>query len=246
VKQAKHPSGEVITFTEEDHKYVDTKARTYVSATTFIHSLFTEFDTEGISARYAAKHGKNQDDVKREWEANKVQAAEYGTRVHAFAEAKLAGLALPEPTDGRDKKAFNAVAEYIDAELKDNFTIIEQEMIIFSPELCLAGTVDLLAKDKRGQLWVLDWKTNKEIKYNNRFQSGKNALKHLEDCNFNHYSLQLNLYRRLLHQEGYFRNAILAPMKLLHVGLGIRPRVSSITVPKMDAEIDYLLSLRKP
>jgi hypothetical protein len=164
--------------------------------------------------------------------------------VHGFAEAKLGGLPLPEPTDERDAGAFKAVAEFIDKDLVKKYKVVAMEKIIFAPDLKLAGMVDLLVKDKTGQLWFMDWKSNKAIKYDNGYQKGIGSLSHLDDCNFAHYSLQLNLYRRLLQREGYYRNAEASPMQLLHIKPLPRHVVQAIRVEKMDAEIDYLFSLR--
>ncbi|MFA5365786.1 MAG: hypothetical protein WC325_11455, partial [Candidatus Bathyarchaeia archaeon] len=84
MKQAEHPSGEVITFTDADHKYIDTQGVVYTSVTGFIHNHFPEFDTEGIAKKYAAKRNLNVEDVKKDWEDKKNKGSEYGTRVHEF------------------------------------------------------------------------------------------------------------------------------------------------------------------
>jgi len=240
-KTAVHPSGITITFTEEDHKYVDSRGMPYKSVTTFIHENFPVFDTEGISAKYAAKRGLNQEDVKREWKENGERAAAYGTRVHAFAEAKLCGYEIPQPTDEMDCASFEAVRAYIENDLLKHNTFLESEKIIFSPKLYLSGTIDLLVKDRSGRLFILDWKTNKELKLGNGYQSGLGCLEHLDDCNFVHYSIQLNLYRRLLEDEGYFRSAKDAGMALLFVRRSPSFKVEVYPVDRMDDEIDCLL-----
>lgn len=238
---AKHPKGETITFEDEDHSYKDSSGQVYKSVTTFIHDFFPPFDTETISAKYASKHNMSQDEVKKQWEMNRDQAAAYGTRVHAFAEAKLKGLPQAEPLDKRDKLAFSAVSDYIDNELLKNYTILEMEKIIFSPSLGLAGTVDLLVKDKQGRLNILDWKTNKEIKYTNSFQSGNPPVSHLQDCNYNHYCLQLNLYKYLLFNEGYYWSAENANLGLLYVNRFPEMTLQFLPVKDMSKEIQDII-----
>ena len=45
--------------------------------------------------------------------------------------------------------------------------------------------------------------TNKEIKYENKYSNMLYCLSHLQDCNFNHYNIQLSLYAWMLEQYGY-------------------------------------------
>lgn len=48
-----------------------------------------------------------------------------------------------------------------------------------------------------------DYKTNKEIELENPFQKMKEPISHLDDCNYNHYALQISLYAYMLEQKGY-------------------------------------------
>jgi catalase len=48
---------------------------------------------------------------------------------------------------------------------------------------------------------IVDWKRSKEIKKTNRWQHGKSIFQHLEDCNYIHYTLQLNIYRHILETK---------------------------------------------
>ena len=61
-----------------------------------------------------------------------------------------------------------------------------------------AGTVDFLAYDnKTNEYHMIDWKYA-EISFPNSFyikKYGIKACKHLKDCNYNHYKLQLSIYK---------------------------------------------------
>jgi len=81
---------------------------------------------------------------------------------------------------------------------------IEAEKIIFSPGLGIAGMVDLLIKAPDGRVVVLDWKTSKELKIDNPFQTCLPPIDYLDDANMVHYSLQLSLYQYILMEENYF------------------------------------------
>lgn len=48
-----------------------------------------------------------------------------------------------------------------------------------------------------------DYKTNEEIQMENKYQKMKYPVNHLDDCNYNHYALQISLYAYMLEQQGY-------------------------------------------
>jgi hypothetical protein len=54
---------------------------------------------------------------------------------------------------------------------------------------------------KDGTFAVYDWKRAKEIKMDNTFETGYGPVSHLPNCNYWHYTLQLNLYRWLLEKH---------------------------------------------
>lgn len=73
--------------------------------------------------------------------------------------------------------------------------------------LKVAGQVDLLIVDHDGGVYIVDFKTNKEIKKKSFFNSKARKsekmhypLNNLDDCNFNHYQLQLSLYFWLVNK----------------------------------------------
>lgn len=76
----------------------------------------------------------------------------------------------------------------------------------------------------------------------NAFAKGLHCVSHLDDCNYNHYSLQLNLYRRILKMNGYFDPDTHYMMRLLLVGEeGVEP----IFVSDLDEEAEELLDYVK-
>jgi len=75
------------------------------------------------------------------------------------------------------------------------------ELIVDFDIFC--GQIDKLFINHKKQFWIDDYKTNKAIKVNNPFQRMKDPISHLEDCNYNHYRLQLSLYAWMLIQHGY-------------------------------------------
>ena len=88
--------------------------------------------------------------------------------------------------------------------MKSNFEIYP-EVIIYREELKISGTIDLLLFDKNSDSYIImDWKTSKKIdtkSYRNK-RGVLPATSDIADTKFNHYALQLSLYRYLL--ETYY------------------------------------------
>lgn len=168
------------------------------------------------------------DEKLAEWDDNKNIACAYGTRIHEYCEQLLLTLLeqnrlnqlkdyfLANPAPKSIEITQNLPADY------DKETVVKQlatrkvynlfqqlefiatEQVVFSESLALAGTIDLLMKDpKTGVVYILDWKTNKKITTENRWQNGLGPIAHLEDCAISQYGLQLSVYQNLLVKEGY-------------------------------------------
>jgi ATP-dependent exoDNAse (exonuclease V) beta subunit len=204
--KAKHPSGVEIAFTEDDHRYasvVNGKEIEYTSGTTFVHKFFPEFDPDGkILERCALREGKTPAQLKKEWDDNRDASCLFGTRVHAICEdVLLARERRFKPKDDRERGTFERGAEMANL-FRQKLDVLGVEKIVFSPYLPrpIAGTVDLLARSRKdGSILILDWKTNKSIDRENRWNKfGLDPIRHVPDLNYWHYSLQLSLYQYLL------------------------------------------------
>lgn len=210
--KAKHPSGCMIEFFEASHKYISMingQEVSYVSGTTFIHHFFKPFDQDGeIAKRCAAKEGISIEEIKARWAQAGKEATTLGTKVHECCEDIELGKKETElrnkPTNPREEMMFKNAVDMA-KKFYTTLDIIGVEKIVFSPELRLAGTIDLLARSRKdGKYCIIDHKTNKSIDLEDNW--GKFALKpieHLHDINGTQYSLQLNLYEYLLKREGY-------------------------------------------
>jgi len=242
----RNPRGVEVVFTEEDHKYtsvIDGRELVYVSATQFIHRFFPVFDADGkVAERCAAKSGKTVDEIHAEWAENCKIACELGTKIHETCEDTLLGRNLRNSPSNENERLLMASAVAMSREILDGMDIVGVEQIVFDERLGIAGTIDLLARSKKdGALWILDHKTNKSIDMENPF--GNFALppiQHVPDLNYYHYSLQLNLYDRLLHEAGYCPKDEKIKKAILH----IQPNGHKTYVLKdMSEEIDRLLAV---
>lgn len=152
------------------------------------------------------KEGISVEELKAKWKAKGDASCKFGTRVHECCEDIELGKPVMrnKPETPREEVVFkNAVS--IAKKFKQQLDIVGVEKIVFSPELQIAGTIDLLARSKKTGDWlIIDHKTNQTIDKDNRWnQFALAPIEHVPDTNFYHYALQLGLYQYLLQREGY-------------------------------------------
>lgn len=202
-----------LKFNEEKHEY-KVKGKKLTSVTTFIEKFFNEFDVEAISKKVAIKRLKEEgitkdtsgldfkdylDEAVKSVLAEWQESRDVGTEVHQQIEDWY--NSRKEPT-------------HIKAKMGVNWSILSElngydeypEAKIYSEELGLAGTIDLLQIDDGDQytkprVWIVDWKTNKKLSNNNPWQATKGVVSHLHDCHIVKYSLQMSLYAYILERD---------------------------------------------
>ncbi|HIB32299.1 MAG TPA: hypothetical protein EYO45_04225 [Candidatus Marinimicrobia bacterium] len=169
----------------------------FTSVTTFVDQFFEGFDSEKIAANLVNNVPKYFDHTVEsliaEWDA----ARQHGTDVHQEIEDWINDSVEPkEPKAIAGKNWLNSYR------MKTDMDILS-EVIVYSKELRIAGTVDILAKDRvTGKYELIDWKTSKRIDtVSFKGKVGTSPVtRNVQDCNFNHYALQLSLYRYLLEE----------------------------------------------
>jgi ATP-dependent exoDNAse (exonuclease V) beta subunit len=114
------------------------------------------------------------------------------------------------------------------------------EWMIYDEELKLAGSIDMVYENPDGTLMIYDWKRCKEIvQVNNWNKYATNPLiKRMPDCNFWHYSLQLNTYKAILERKYGKTVTKLCLVRLHPTNEG--DSYELIDVPALTAEIDIL------
>ena len=200
----------------------------YVSGTKVIHHFFPPFDPDGkIAANKAKKMGITVDELKFQWKQKSAAACAMGTRVHETCEDVLHGRHdLLGKWDFRNKpqsiheQKLMAAGFSAAQKVLQTMEVIGVEQIVFDLDCQIAGTIDLLCRDKSDpNLWfVLDWKTNEKIEFHNRFGvHGLFPIEHLEDCNGTHYALQLSLYEFLLRIGKYIPHGAKVRRGIFHL-----------------------------
>lgn len=196
----KHERDTRISFDEKTHTYyVDGSSDGIISVTTLIHNYFPKFDSDTILKKMKNKHEKypNMTDyqIKKIWTDNAILASKNGTKMHKLIENYYNSI--------ENEKTNENLTEFkhflnFHSSIKIRLEPFRTEWSIFDGVLELAGQVDMIYKKQDGTYALYDWKRVKEIKKDNPFEKGIGKLSDLDHCNYNHYSLQLNIYKRLL------------------------------------------------
>lgn len=212
------------TFSEETHTYVigDTANpfSRLISCTTLVHQFVPPFDKVSVARRVALKTGANPDDIVAEWDKAGKDSCEFGTRVHEICEDALLGKPPRNKARNEEERAVMKIAWDKAKKIQESSSaILGVELMVFSPSLRIAGTIDLIVKDKDGNVWILDWKTNKEIdKPAFRGERMLPPVQTLENSTINRYALQLSIYQLVLLAEGYLSPADRINRALIHLG----------------------------
>ena len=130
----------------------------------------------------------------------------------------------------------------VESEFDKSDVVFFSEIIVYSEELSIAGTIDLVTQNKKTGVYdIYDWKTSKKIEmrsYGNK-RGTHEVTKKIMDCNFYHYSLQMSLYRYIL--EKYYDIEI-NNNHIVHLR---DDGVKTISTPNMKNEISAMLNHEK-
>lgn len=237
---------------EEKHIYNIQGDTNYISMTTFIHSLFENFDSDKIitnmmkSKNWSSNkyYGLTREQIKKQWEDNKNDSSSLGTLLHLNIE------------EFYNKKIIsNNSKEWIYFINFHNFTKdflkpYRTEWIVYDKELKIAGSIDMTFqpiniqnKDDKKIIDIYDWKRCKDItkisKYNK--WSTNYLISHIPDSNYWHYAFQLNGYKWIL-EKNY--NLLVRDLYLVW----LHPDNSNyklIKLPNLQNEIELLFEQRR-
>lgn len=202
------------TFYEDSHTYYYHDKKVNQSVTQFISKYFPKFDSEEISKKYADKHGLTQDEVLADWKKRGDISALSGTAIHSWLENAKRGKVLDINFNAADnagvgeevRQRFELLLPKAKAFHNDTLGKLFPIQLEFTVGLedKLAGNIDMLCWNERAQeIQIWDYKNTKEIAQTNIFRKYCNfPFDQILDCNFVHYSIQLNVYKALLQRVG--------------------------------------------
>jgi ATP-dependent exoDNAse (exonuclease V) beta subunit len=204
-----HPRDKEVRFVEKTHTYyVKGSSKGIVSTTGFVHSFFPHFDPDAAlkamrkSAKWATNplNGKTDEEIKAIWSDSGKEASGKGTAMHLAIEQHLNGALNHIPEDVKQTPEWLYYMNFYN-DIKHTLEPYRTEWEVYDEEHKLTGSIDMIFKRKDGDFAVYDWKRSKEIKMENRYQSGLGPMTHLPDVNYWHYTLQLNVYRWFLQKH---------------------------------------------
>jgi aldehyde:ferredoxin oxidoreductase len=184
-----------IRLRESDHTYIlESKPSIgFYNVTQLVRGQFPPFEREKIAGWLVNNSNKycdyTEEELLQEWDDIK----DSGSAVHKELEDYILSGKIPELP-----KAITGMNWY-DQEITLYGDKVFPEVIVFSEELEVAGTVDLLVyNSNNGKCHIFDWKTSRKIDRNGRKLAITEACAELTDCRFDQYSLQLSMYSYLL------------------------------------------------
>lgn len=243
-----------ITFHESTHSYtVDGIKNSHVSCTTLVKQYTPVFEADRIIDRM--QRGKNWNEthgyygmskqaIKDKWEATGKESQVEGTKLHKQIERFYNGMDVKQYSDDTKHTPEFAMFLKFHADVSNMFIPVVAEKMMFADvdKERICGQADMIFRKVDGTHCLVDWKRVKKIDKTNGFRSKMLApWEHLDNCNFNHYSLQLNIYRYML-QKYYNFNITQLLLVVLHP---INTAYKIVTVSIMEKEVSDLLEHRK-
>lgn len=250
-----------ISFIEETHVYLidGVHDTAYYSVTQFVHEFIEHFDAEKVIAKMMSRpswpdskyYGKAPQDIVAEWDLIKNTAADLGTRLHLAIETFYNNeLAAEEEEKSEQDATTVATVEYgyfrnFFDRTRARLVPLRTEWRIFDEDYKLAGSIDMVFRDTSDpsgtSVVIYDWKRSKEIRTKNWFQRCLPPLSHLDDCNYNHYALQLNVYKFIIERNYGLKVTALA-IVVFHPN---NDDYIQYDLPDMAYEIDRMMDHRR-
>jgi ATP-dependent exoDNAse (exonuclease V) beta subunit len=231
-----HSRDENIGFKEDNHEYsIIGMEYKPTSVTTLIHKYFPEFNADAVinnmmTSRNWCKSkyfGRTPESIKEEWKTSGEEAARLGTVMHKNIEDYLNQESTTDIADmlvnqiisqeEYDSKEFKMFLHFW-TDFKRQYPILKPyrtEWLVYDSDVGIAGSIDCVLSDNQDNLVIIDWKRSKEIKMTNRYEKGIYPFNNYDNCNYSHYSLQLNFYRHMLETK-YGKNVIFMMLVILH------------------------------
>ena len=198
----------ILKFTPQNHKYTSVEPDDtipWTSVTSFVSNFKQPFDADAIALKSSRSKkskwfGMTPDEIKEAWKSEANRATTLGTWYHNCRERDLCEIKTIE-RHGCEipivKPLERDGIKYSPNQKLTNGVYPEHLVYLKSAHIC--GQSDLV-EVINGEVFITDYKTNKEIKlegYTNWegvTQKMSPPLSHLDDCHLNHYAIQLSMY----------------------------------------------------
>ena len=178
----------------------------------------------------------DDDEILSSWNVKRQTAANSGTWMHSMIEHMLNGYKIsPGPMLGEMESIINYLSRL------DNVEVYRTEWCICAPNEDLAGSIDLVLKDKDSNTFhLVDWKRSEKLedKYAGYGKKMNPPAHDVDDCQGQHYRLQLNIYKWIL--ERYY-DVPVDKMTVVCVHPRYLPHGFVDEVPDMQGTVDKMM-----
>lgn len=203
----------MIIFETEGHKYTSVlpDGIEWVSVSTLSGNFKEAFDPKAMSIKCSKNkkskwYGMDPQEIQWVWKNKADRSCDVGTKYHAIQEAELLSCETVEVFGEEFKVQAPVVEEGIkkapEQKLENGW--IYPEHLVYLKTVGVCGQVDYV-EVTNNILNVRDYKTNEKIETESYFNPYSGVSKmmlapvsHLEDCNYNVYSLQLSMYAYMM------------------------------------------------
>lgn len=179
-----------LNFESQRHLYF-IEGVNYPSVSSLVHTHEHPVDFEAKLPACARREGVTVDELRATWRKTNKDACDLGTDTHDFLE-HFTGL--EQPSNGYEKAGIQFLVDIL-----QDFDIVAKEIRMYSRKYQFAGTSDLLLLHRfSGQLYIADYKTNKDLfKSYDQLRTPFNLL---DSSPFNKYQIQLSYYQVMLEE----------------------------------------------
>ncbi|MDY3132321.1 MAG: AAA family ATPase [Treponema sp.] len=244
-------------FFENGHYYTYKDKRVGISVTKYISQFENEFDSDTLSQKVADKNGISQFEVLNEWKRKGEYSCLKGTAIHEWLQDNYADREYkfdlsqleeyPEYYKIEDIEHLKQMAIDFINDYKNRYILIGDEILCGIPDFDIASAIDLLFYDTiNNEVVLADIKTNTDLKgWKSTPSYVKKMLQPLEnikDITFEHYKIQLSIYRYFL--EEYAHIPISDNMFIVYLSEKEKS-YNIIQIPYLKNEVEKILKLRR-
>ena len=204
-----------LEFEEEGHTYyIPGSPKEFISVTELLGKYKQPFKTVEVAKAYAEKHGHTPQYWIDKWTEKKDLACDRGSKYHKMKEDLVYNCGI----DSKEGKLYQAVNWELRLRSLPNHWLLPDgvylELRVWLMRYGISGSIDkvYITTGENGVRYVdiEDYKTNESLDFRsfyNRKTGERKMMKypigHLEDCNWNHYQLQLSMYAYILEHYGF-------------------------------------------
>ena len=204
-----------VIFKEKGHLYEsnDEDKIKWTSVTSFIGMFKPKFDRDGQAKKSSKNkrskwYGMTTKEIKDAWDGETERAIGLGNWYHNQREENILEFKTIE-RDGVEVPIVRPLINNDGVKIAPNQKLENgayPELFVYLKSLGLCGQADLVSIVD-GVINILDYKTNKEIKekgftnWEGITSKMFNPISHLDECNLNHYNLQMSLYAYIIKKH---------------------------------------------